>query len=61
MANTRVGTPAASPFMAWLWTEAELPDGVSNVLKGDTVSVDGLLRHRQVQSISLVGSTPIAR
>jgi len=34
---------------------------VSNVLKGDTVAIDGLLTYPQVQSISFVGSTPIAR
>ena len=37
------------------------PDGVFNVLNGDKVAVDGLLTHPDVQSISFVGSTPIAR
>ena len=32
-----------------------------NVLNGDKVAVDGLLTHPDVQSISFVGSTPIAR
>ena len=47
--------------MAQLWKEAGLPDGVFNVLNGDKVAVDGLLTHPDVQSISFVGSTPIAR
>ena len=53
--------PTAALFMAELWQEAGLPDGVFNVLNGDKVAVDGLLTHPDVQSISFVGSTPIAR
>jgi malonate-semialdehyde dehydrogenase (acetylating)/methylmalonate-semialdehyde dehydrogenase len=43
------------------FTEAGLPTGVFNVLNGDKVSVDGLLTSPDVQSISFVGSTPIAQ
>lgn len=53
--------PSAAIWMAELWREAGLPDGVFNVLQGDKVAVDGLLTHPDVQSISFVGSTPIAR
>lgn len=53
--------PSASLWVARLWKEAGLPDGVFNVLHGDKVSVDGLLQHPDVKSISFVGSTPIAR
>ncbi|MCD7101582.1 CoA-acylating methylmalonate-semialdehyde dehydrogenase [Pseudoclavibacter sp. 13-3] len=53
--------PSASIWMAELWKEAGLPDGVFNVLHGDKVSVDGLLTHPDVQAISFVGSTPIAK
>jgi malonate-semialdehyde dehydrogenase (acetylating) / methylmalonate-semialdehyde dehydrogenase len=53
--------PSAAIWMAELWKEAGLPDGVFNVLQGDKVAVDGLLTHPDVQSISFVGSTPIAR
>jgi malonate-semialdehyde dehydrogenase (acetylating) / methylmalonate-semialdehyde dehydrogenase len=53
--------PTAALWMAELWKEAGLPDGVFNVLHGDKVAVDGLLTHPDVQSISFVGSTPIAR
>jgi len=53
--------PSAANWMAALWTEAGLPDGVFNVLHGDKVAVDGLLEHPDVRSISFVGSTPIAQ
>ncbi|HYI58248.1 MAG TPA: CoA-acylating methylmalonate-semialdehyde dehydrogenase [Microlunatus sp.] len=53
--------PTAALWMAELWKEAGLPDGVFNVLNGDKVAVDGLLTHPEVQSISFVGSTPIAK
>jgi malonate-semialdehyde dehydrogenase (acetylating)/methylmalonate-semialdehyde dehydrogenase len=53
--------PSASLWMAKLFQEAGLPDGVLNVLHGDKVAVDGLLHHPDVASISFVGSTPIAK
>src|SRR5690349_22013541 len=53
--------PSAVNWMAALWKEAGLPDGVFNVLHGDKVAVDGLLEHPDVQGISFVGSTAIAR
>ena len=53
--------PSAAIWMAELWKEAGLPDGVFNVLNGDKEAVDGLLNHDDVQAISFVGSTPIAR
>lgn len=53
--------PSAALWLAELWKEAGLPDGVFNVLNGDKESVDGLLTHPDVQAISFVGSTPIAR
>jgi malonate-semialdehyde dehydrogenase (acetylating)/methylmalonate-semialdehyde dehydrogenase len=52
--------PSASVWMAQLWKEAGLPDGVFTVLQGDKVAVDGLLDHPDVAAISFVGSTPIA-
>ncbi|GAA4705663.1 CoA-acylating methylmalonate-semialdehyde dehydrogenase [Nocardioides conyzicola] len=52
--------PSAAVWMAELWQEAGLPDGVFTVLQGDKVAVDGLLDHPDVASISFVGSTPIA-
>ncbi len=53
--------PSAANWVAELLTEAGLPDGVFNVVHGDKEAVDALLVHPDVQSISFVGSTPIAR
>jgi len=53
--------PSAAIWMAQLLKEAGLPDGVLNVVHGDKVSVDALLEHSDVASISFVGSTPIAK
>lgn len=53
--------PSASNWLAALMAEAGLPAGVLNVVHGDKESVDALLNHPDVQSISFVGSTPIAR
>jgi malonate-semialdehyde dehydrogenase (acetylating)/methylmalonate-semialdehyde dehydrogenase len=53
--------PTAAVWMAELWKEAGLPDGVFNVLQGDKVAVDTLLTHPDVKAVSFVGSTPIAK
>ena len=53
--------PSAAIWMAKLLKEAGLPDGVLNVVHGDKESVDALLEHPDVASISFVGSTPIAK
>jgi malonate-semialdehyde dehydrogenase (acetylating)/methylmalonate-semialdehyde dehydrogenase len=53
--------PSAAIWLAKLWKEAGLPDGVFTVLNGDKESVDGLLTHPEVAAISFVGSTPIAK
>jgi malonate-semialdehyde dehydrogenase (acetylating)/methylmalonate-semialdehyde dehydrogenase len=53
--------PSAAIWMAELWRDAGLPSGVFNVLNGDKEAVDGLLTHPDVQAISFVGSTPIAK
>jgi malonate-semialdehyde dehydrogenase (acetylating)/methylmalonate-semialdehyde dehydrogenase len=52
--------PSAANWVAELLTEAGLPDGVFNVVHGDKEAVDALLVNPDVQSISFVGSTPIA-
>lgn len=52
--------PSAALWLAELWKEAGLPDGVFNVLQGDKDAVDALLESPVVQSISFVGSTPVA-
>jgi malonate-semialdehyde dehydrogenase (acetylating)/methylmalonate-semialdehyde dehydrogenase len=38
-----------------------LPDGAFNVVHGDKVAVDALLKHPEVRAVSFVGSTPIAQ
>jgi malonate-semialdehyde dehydrogenase (acetylating)/methylmalonate-semialdehyde dehydrogenase len=53
--------PSAAMYIADLWKQAGLPDGVFNVVHGDKVAVDALLTHPDVASISFVGSTPIAQ
>ena len=53
--------PSAAMFMAQIWKEAGLPDGVFNIVHGDKEVVDALLVHPGIKSISFVGSTPIAR
>src|SRR5699024_981691 len=53
--------PSASLILARLWRQAGLPDGVFNVLQGDKEAVNGLLTHADVDGVSFIGSTPIAR
>ena len=53
--------PSASLILAALLKEAGLPDGVFNVINGDKEAVDALLTHPDVQAVSFVGSTPIAK
>jgi malonate-semialdehyde dehydrogenase (acetylating)/methylmalonate-semialdehyde dehydrogenase len=53
--------PSASLFMAQMWKDAGLPDGVFTVVQGDKEAVDALLTHPDVAAVSFVGSTPIAR
>jgi malonate-semialdehyde dehydrogenase (acetylating)/methylmalonate-semialdehyde dehydrogenase len=64
--NTVVLKPSEKDLSAAIWmakliTEAGLPAGVLNVVHGDKESVDALLVHPDVQAISFVGSTPIAK
>jgi malonate-semialdehyde dehydrogenase (acetylating)/methylmalonate-semialdehyde dehydrogenase len=53
--------PSAALFLARLWQEAGLPDGVFTVVHGDKEAVDALLAHPGVSAVSFVGSTPIAQ
>jgi malonate-semialdehyde dehydrogenase (acetylating) / methylmalonate-semialdehyde dehydrogenase len=53
--------PSASLWTAELLKEAGLPDGVFNVVMGDKIAVDAVLRHPEISAVSFVGSTPIAR
>jgi malonate-semialdehyde dehydrogenase (acetylating)/methylmalonate-semialdehyde dehydrogenase len=53
--------PSASFRLAELASEAGLPDGVLNIVQGDKVAVDRLLEHPDIEAVSFVGSTPIAK
>jgi malonate-semialdehyde dehydrogenase (acetylating) / methylmalonate-semialdehyde dehydrogenase len=53
--------PTAANLIAQAFLDAGLPPGVLNVVHGDKEAVDRLLEHPDVNSISFVGSTPIAR
>ena len=53
--------PSAALFLARLWQEAGLPDGVFTVVHGDKVAVDAILDHPGIAAVSFVGSTPIAK
>ncbi len=53
--------PSASLFLATLWKQAGLPDGVFTVIQGDKEAVDALLTDPAISAVSFVGSTPIAR
>ena len=53
--------PSASNYIADLWRQAGLPDGVFNVVHGDKVAVDAILEHPDIAAVSFVGSTPIAK
>jgi malonate-semialdehyde dehydrogenase (acetylating)/methylmalonate-semialdehyde dehydrogenase len=52
--------PGPGLLMAQWLAEAGLPPGVFNVVNGDKVAVDALLKHPEVNAVSFVGSTPIA-
>jgi malonate-semialdehyde dehydrogenase (acetylating) / methylmalonate-semialdehyde dehydrogenase len=52
--------PSTAMLLAKLLTEAGLPNGVFNVVNGDKNTVDTLIQDERIQSVSFVGSTPIA-
>ena len=52
--------PTVPMMLAELLTEAGLPDGVFNVVNGDKEAVDLLITNPHVDSVSFVGSTPVA-
>ncbi|MFI1848295.1 CoA-acylating methylmalonate-semialdehyde dehydrogenase [Streptomyces sp. NPDC020480] len=53
--------PSAANFVAELYRQAGLPDGVFNVVHGGKDAVDAILAHPGIQAVSFVGSTPIAK
>ena len=53
--------PSASLYMAELLASAGLPPGCFNVIQGDKLAVDRILDHPDIEAVSFVGSTPIAK
>ncbi|MCO8269816.1 CoA-acylating methylmalonate-semialdehyde dehydrogenase [Actinoplanes sp. TRM 88003] len=53
--------PSSALFLAKLWREAGLPDGVFTVVNGDKEAVDAILTNPEIAAVSFVGSTPIAK
>jgi len=53
--------PSCSIKLAELFIEAGLPEGVFNVIQGDKTVVDFILNSPDIDSVSFVGSTPVAK
>lgn len=53
--------PLTQALLFEMLEEADLPDGVVNLVHGGKEVVEALLAHPGVQGISFVGSTPVAR
>jgi malonate-semialdehyde dehydrogenase (acetylating) / methylmalonate-semialdehyde dehydrogenase len=53
--------PSCALKLAELFSEAGLPDGVFNVINGDKEIVNQILKSQEIESVSFVGSTPVAR
>ena len=53
--------PSASLFLAELFNEAGLPSGVLNVVNGNHKTVDTLMDSPDINAVSFVGSTPVAK
>src|SRR5690606_2091821 len=43
------------------WEKAGLPKGVWNVINGDKNTVEAIITHKDIEAISFVGSTKVAR
>jgi malonate-semialdehyde dehydrogenase (acetylating)/methylmalonate-semialdehyde dehydrogenase len=53
--------PSVPMFLAELLHNAGVPDGCFNVIQGDKEAVDAILEHPDIEAVSFVGSTPIAK
>jgi len=54
-------TPISSVRIAELLKEAGIPDGVINVINGDREIVEAICDHPDIQAVSFVGSTRVAK
>ncbi|MGY0064413.1 CoA-acylating methylmalonate-semialdehyde dehydrogenase [Streptomyces sp. LZ34] len=53
--------PSAANYIAQLYQQAGLPNGVFNIIHGGKTAVDAILTHPGIEAVSFVGSTPIAK
>jgi malonate-semialdehyde dehydrogenase (acetylating)/methylmalonate-semialdehyde dehydrogenase len=53
--------PSVPMRLAELLLEAGAPEGVLNVVNGDKVAVDAILKHPEIKAVSFVGSSDIAQ
>lgn len=53
--------PSCALKLVQLAEEAGVPKGVVNIVNGDKVTVDALLHHPDIQAISFVGSSAVAK
>ena len=53
--------PLSCGILAQLLKEAGLPDGVFNIVHGDTSIVEAICDHPDIEAISFVGSTKVAK
>ncbi|GIJ55206.1 CoA-acylating methylmalonate-semialdehyde dehydrogenase [Virgisporangium aurantiacum] len=53
--------PSVSLLLADLLRQAGLPDGAFNVVQGDREAVEAILADPDIQAVSFVGSTPVAK
>jgi malonate-semialdehyde dehydrogenase (acetylating)/methylmalonate-semialdehyde dehydrogenase len=53
--------PSVPLLLAELFAEAGLPAGIFSVINGRSATAEGLIDHPDVDAVSFVGSTPVAR
>ncbi len=53
--------PSVSLLLADLLRQAGLPDGAFNIVQGDREAVEAILADPDIQAVSFVGSTPVAK
>ena len=54
-------TPMSAIRIGQLLKEAGLPDGVLNIVNGDKEIVEAICDHPDIEAVSFVGSTPVAK
>lgn len=54
-------TPVTAQYILGLVDRAGFPDGVVQLVNGDADAVNALIEHPEIEGVSFVGSTPVAR